>query len=139
MQKIFHFADGRVAVGLLILRLVVGLGLMSHGWFKIQKPFGWMGESSAHATLQALAALSEFGGGLAIALGFLTPLAALGVLCTMIGAWYFRNQGNPWLSLDPKAKTFELAALYGSLALTLIFTGPGRFSVDALIWGRKKR
>jgi putative oxidoreductase len=139
MQKIFHFADGRVGVGLLILRLVMGLGLMSHGWFKIQKPFGWMGPDGVTGPLQALAALSEFGGGLAITLGFLTPLAALGVLCTMIGAWYFGNQGNPWLSLDPKTKTFELAALYGTLAVILFFTGPGRFSIDALIWGRKKR
>lgn len=139
MQKIFHFAGGRVGVGLLILRFVVGMGLMSHGWFKIQKPFAWMGGGGAPGFLQALAAVSEFCGGLAIVLGFLTPLAALGVLCTMIGAWYFANRGNPWLSLNPKAKTFELAALYGSLAITLIFTGPGLFSLDALIWNRKKR
>ena len=140
MQKIFgSFPDGRVGVGLLILRFFVGMGMMSHGWNKIKTPFSWMGAEGPPGFLQALAALGEFGGGLAILLGFLTPLGALGVLCTMIGAWYFRHQGDAWLSFDSKTKTFEYAALYGALALTLIFTGPGRFSLDALIWNRKKR
>ncbi len=112
---------------------------MSHGWNKIQKPFAWMGPDGAPGFLQALAALSEFGGGLAIALGFLTPLAALGVLCTMAGAWYFVHSNDPWLSTNSKVKTFENAALYGALVVTLLFTGPGRFSLDALIWNRKTR
>lgn len=138
MQKFFgNYIDGKVGIGLLILRVVMGLGIMSHGWSKIQKPFSWMGADGPPGWLQALAALSEFGGGLAIVLGFLTPLGALGVLCTMIGAWYFAHRDLPWLSFNPKAKTFEYAALYGAIALTFLFTGPGRYSLDALIGGRK--
>ena len=138
MQRLFgNYADGPVGIGLLILRVVMGLGMMAHGWIKIQKPFGWMGPSGPPGFLQALGALGEFGGGLAVVLGFLTPLGALGVLCTMIGAWYFAHRDLPWLSVDPKAKTFEAAAIHGAIALTLLLTGPGRFSLDALIWGKK--
>ena len=138
MRRFFsHYADGPVGIGLLILRFVMGLGMMSHGLSKIQKPFGWMGPDGPPGFLQALAALGEFGGGLAIVLGFLTPLGALGVLCTMIGAWYFKLRELPWLSVEPGAKTFELAAFYGAVALMFLLTGPGRFSLDALIWGKK--
>jgi len=138
VQKFFgNFIDGRAGIGLLVLRVVMGLSIMSHGWSKIQKPFGWMGADGAPGFLQALAALREFGGGLAILLGFLTPLGALGVLCTMIGAWYFGHQGDPWLRFTGKGKSFEYAALYGAIAPPFLFTGPGRYSLDALIWGRK--
>lgn len=57
------------SVGLLALRLVVGAAFLFHGWPKIQHPFDWMGpEASVPAIFQALAALSEFGGGLALLL-----------------------------------------------------------------------
>ena len=83
MKRFFsNFHDGPVGIGLLILRFVMGLSIMSHGWGKIQKPFAWMGPDGPPGFLQALAALGEFGGGLAIVLGLLTPLGALGVLCT---------------------------------------------------------
>ena len=58
-----EFVGGRGAVGLLVLRIVAGLGFMFHGWGKIQNPFGWMGpDAFAPGFLQALAALSEFAG-----------------------------------------------------------------------------
>src|SRR5207245_5587211 len=84
------FLRGRGAVGLLVLRLVTGAAFILHGWPKIQNAFHWMdpadGPAPVPGFLQALAALSEFGGGIALILGFLTPLAALGIACTMITA-----------------------------------------------------
>jgi putative oxidoreductase len=72
--------SNRVSTGLLILRLVAGLAFMFHGYGKIQNPFGWMGpEAKVPGALQALAAMSEFGGGLAWMLGLLTPLASFGL------------------------------------------------------------
>src|SRR3990172_3657638 len=57
------FAAGRGAVGLLIVRVVVGAALVQHGWPKIQKPIGWMGsESPVPRILQAAAALSDLRG-----------------------------------------------------------------------------
>lgn len=140
MKKLFgEFVGGRAASGLLVLRLVAGAGLMMHGWPKIQKPFGWMGDGpgTPPGFLQALAALSEFGGGLALILGLLTPLACLGIICTMGFAILVAHKGDPWIK--PGApKTSELASLYFSIATTLLITGPGAFSLDASIFGKRK-
>ena len=142
MQRVFgEFLGGRAAIGLLFLRVVMGLGLMFHGWPKAQNPFGWMNKPGAPSDIpgfvQALAAVGEFGGGLALILGLLTPLAAFGVLCTMIGAYVISHQGDPWIA--PGKKTWELASLYFTMAVTLLFTGPGRYSLDALLFGKKRR
>ena len=68
------------SVGLLLLRLVMGVAFVLHGWGKIQNPMGWMGpEATMPAVLQALAAISEFGGGLALIAGLLTRSASLGI------------------------------------------------------------
>lgn len=138
MQKLWgSFIDGRGAAGLLILRVVFGAGLMMHGWPKIQAPFAWMKSNDVPGFVQAFAALGEFGGGLALALGFLTPLGCLGIACTMAGAWWFSHSKDPWI--NPGGRSFELASLYGTVALAMLFAGPGRFSVDALLFGGKKK
>lgn len=140
MQKLFGgFVGGRGAIGLLLVRLIAGLGLMMHGWGKIQNPFGWMGaEAPVPGFLQALAAVSEFGGGLALILGLLTPLAGLGIAFTMAFAifGYHMREGHPFFS-STGGPAYELAALYLGVALLMIFTGPGRFSVDAMLFGRR--
>src|SRR4029077_3410766 len=73
------------ALGLLVLRLVVGLTLAGHG---AQKLFGWWGGPGMNGWTQMVqklrirpaqpwawvAALAEFGGGILLALGFLSPL-----------------------------------------------------------------
>jgi putative oxidoreductase len=138
MQKFFgNYIDGAPALGILIARVVFGAGLMMHGWGKIQAPFSWNKSGDVPGVLQALAALGEFGGGAGILLGFLTPLSCLGVLGTMFGAWWISHRGDPWI--NPGSRSFELASLYFAFALALIFTGPGRLALDALIWNRKKR
>ena len=95
MHWIFgNYVRGRGAAGLLIVRLVFGLGIMLHGWQKIQSPggpFGWMNampDAHVPAFFQGLATLAEFGGGLGIILGLLTPLAALGLICNMLVALF---------------------------------------------------
>src|SRR5687767_250152 len=79
----------RVSAGLLVLRVVAGLAFMFHGYGKIQNPFGWMGPNATiPGIFQALAAISEFGGGLAWILGLVTPLASFGLACTMtVAVW----------------------------------------------------
>jgi putative oxidoreductase len=112
---------------------------MLHGWGKIQNPFGWMGpDAFAPGILQALAALSEFGGGLARILGLLTPLASLGIASTMAVAFSFHAivRGDPFVSMTG-GPAFELAALYFCIAVLLIATGPGRLSLDRTLFGRR--
>ena len=74
-------------VGLLLIRLVIGLSFMAHG---AQKLFGWFGGYGIKGTggwfesmgmkpgalVALLAGLAEFGGGLLLALGLLTPVGA---------------------------------------------------------------
>jgi putative oxidoreductase len=55
------------SVGLLLLRLVMGAAFLFHGWGKIQTPLGWMGpDAPVPGILQALAAVAEFGRGMAL-------------------------------------------------------------------------
>src|SRR5207248_5394346 len=78
-------------LGLLVLRLVVGLLLAGHG---AQKLFGWFGGHGLAGTAgffeklgfrpgkphAFLSGLAEFGGGVSIVLGFLTPLGAAAII-----------------------------------------------------------
>ena len=126
-------------VALLLLRVVAGLAFMFHGWSKIQNPFGWMGpDAFAPGIFQALAALSEFGGGLAWILGLLTPLASLGIAATMGVAFWFHAvmRGDPFVA-SGGGGSYELAAIYFCIALLLLAVGPGRASVDGTLFGRR--
>jgi len=121
---------------LFILRLIAGSAMMLHGWPKIQKPTTWMGDAMPGA-LQALAAVAEFGGGIAWILGLLTPAASLGLLGVMTVAVTMVHfpKGDPFVA--PGKSSWELAALYWGLALYLLLAGPGRFSLDYLIFQRR--
>jgi putative oxidoreductase len=129
------FAD----LGLVLIRVVAGFAFMLHGWGKIQNPFGWMGpDAFAPGFFQALAALSEFGGGLAWILGLLTPLASLGIACTMAVAFFFHSvvRGDPFVptAIGPSS---ELAAVFFCIAVLMIALGPGRLSLDRPLFGRR--
>jgi putative oxidoreductase len=121
-------------VGLLMLRLGIGIGIATHGYqklftdrmpgfvdavSKLGLPFG------QPATLAHLAAWSEFGGGLLIVAGLLTRFAALFVLGTMCVAFFVANAS---LSFSEPGR--ELSYVYLVAALALLLTGAGRFSLD---------
>ena len=128
------------SVGLLILRLVAGTAFMMHGFGKIQNPFAWMGaEAPVPGVLQFLAAVSEFGGGLAWVLGLLTVLGSLGAACTMIVAVYMHmiTRGDPFVSATG-GSSYELAAIFLAISIVMMLTGPGKYSADAKIFGEKK-
>ncbi len=122
---------------LLILRLAAGIAFMLHGWPKIQHAFNWMGPDAAiPGILQALAAFSEFFGGLAWVLGLLTPLASLGMFFTMAVAVFFHaSKGDPFVSMG--GASYEPALIYLCVSLVLMLVGPGSFSLDALCAAKK--
>jgi putative oxidoreductase len=133
------FVGGRAALGLLIIRIIVGAALMFHGWGKIQTPFSWMPpDAPVPGFLQFLAALSEFGGGLALIIGLLTPVAAFGIFCTMAFAVFAVHvkSGHPFVATTG-GPSYELAAAYLGAALLVIFAGPGKFSLDSVLFGKK--
>lgn len=123
---------------LLVLRLIAGLGFIFHGWGKIQNPFGWMGEdASVPGIFQFLAALSEFGGGIAWMIGLVTPLASFGLFCTMVVATYMHAvvMGDPFVG---QGGSYEPALVYLGIALVLMLVGPGKLSADAKLFGERK-
>jgi putative oxidoreductase len=127
------FVRGPGAVGLLLLRLAMGAAFVLHGWPKIQHAFNWMPpEAPVPGALQALAAVAEFGGGAALILGLLTPLAALGLACTMATAVGMVHLHHPFVAA-PGQPSSEPAVVYLAAALMFLLVGPGALSLDALL------
>lgn len=129
----------RESVSLFLLRLIVGIALMFHGWGKIKDPTGWMGpEAPVHDVLEAAAAVAEFGGGVALILGLFTRPFALLVACTMATAAYMGHisKGDPFV--NPGGSSWELAAVYFVCALVFLLSGPGCLSLDALLFRRPR-
>lgn len=125
------------SLGLLVLRLVVGTAFILHGWPKIQKPTSWMGDA-VPGVLQLASALAEFGGGIALIVGFLTPLVSLALAVNMAVALLIAHfpKGQPFVGGGPGG-SFELPLVYFALFVALLAIGPGRYSLDALLWGRR--
>jgi putative oxidoreductase len=117
------------SLALLAVRMVAGIAFLIHGWPKIRDPFAWMGARTPRV-FQALAAIAELGGGLAWIIGLLTPLASLGIACTMIVA----IARHVLAKRDPFVGGYELAAVYLCICLLMLSLGPGRFSLDYLLW-----
>ncbi|MCU1417049.1 MAG: hypothetical protein JWP32_1223 [Schumannella sp.] len=130
-----------LSAGLLVARLVFGLIMSAHG---AQKLFGWFGGYGLNATGEFLvqlgfrpgrmfavvASVTEFIGGILIALGLLGPVGPALMLSVMIVAAVTVHLKN---GLFASANGIELTLLYGAAAVVLALTGPGLFSLDALL------
>ena len=128
-------------IGLLLLRLVIGTTLAAHG---AQKLFGWFGGpglAGAGAGFEHLgftpgrrhalmAGLVETGGGLLLAVGLFTPLAAAIVASVMIVAAVSAHLPRGFFAQNGG---FEYTLVLGVAGLTPAFTGPGRASLDAAL------
>jgi len=126
------------SIGLLVLRVAMGIAFILHGWPKIQQPFGWMpAEMNMPSYLQALAAFAEFGGGISLVLGLLTRFFAIGLAITMAVAALEVHipAGHPYVSMG--GPSWELAGVYFACAVLFLLSGPGRLSLDHMLFGRK--
>jgi putative oxidoreductase len=129
-----------LSLGLLILRLVVGLMVAAHG---AQKLFGWFGGPGFGGTVQmqermglkpaqlwaSLVILGEFGGGLSLALGLLTPLGTAGIFGAMLMAIAKAHWKNGFWN-SKRGLEFPLSLLAAAVAIGL--GGPGSYALDAL-------
>jgi len=130
-----------MSIGLLILRLVVGLTLAAHG---TQKLFGWFGGYGLTGTggfLEQLgfvpgrrnalvAGLAETGAGLLLALGLATPVAAAVALSVMVVAGVSAHAPKGFFAHNGG---YEYTLILGIAALSVAFTGPGALSLDAVL------
>ncbi|MEZ4704008.1 MAG: DoxX family protein [Bdellovibrionota bacterium] len=124
----------KVSLVVLMVRFVAGLAFVMHGFPKIQNPMGWMGpEATVPGVFQFLAALSEFIGGMFWMVGLLTPLASVGIFCTMSVAIYFHAMvhGDPFVG---RGASYELALVYLTISMLLYTFGPGKFSADRILF-----
>jgi len=129
-----------MSIALLVLRLVVGLTLAVHG---TQKLFGWFAGPGLTRLMQgfekqgfkpvwlwvSFVILGEVGGGLSVALGFLTPLGAAGIFGVMFMATFKTHWKNGFI-VSKGGYEYTLVLMTVSIALGLI--GPGNYSLDAL-------
>ena len=129
-----------LSAGLLLLRLVTGLTMAVHG---TQKLFGWYNGPGFTKLRQgfekqgfkpswmwvSLVILGEVGGGLSLALGFLTPLGAAGIFGTMFMATFKSHWKNGFIV---SKGGYEYTLLLMTVSITLGIIGPGSYSLDAL-------
>ncbi|GAA0133775.1 DoxX family protein [Paenibacillus sp. YSY-4.3] len=128
-------------VGLLLIRLVVGILFIGHGAQKLFGMFGGYGPKGTGGWMESigikpgvlmavLAGLMEFVGGLLFTFGFLMPLAAALIVLAMLGAIvkvHFKN------GLWATANGYEYPLVLLVVAIAMALTGAGGFSLDALL------
>ncbi|MBC5809986.1 MAG: DoxX family membrane protein [Candidatus Eremiobacteraeota bacterium] len=128
-------------LGLLAVRLIIGGAIAAHG---AQKLFGWFGGYGIAGTggflesigfrpgrfFAAAAGASEFGGGLLLALGLLTPAGVALVVATMVVAALSVHVKNGFFVSN---SGYEYPLVMGVAAATIGFAGPGLLSLDAML------
>lgn len=130
------------SAGVLILRLALGLVFFMHG---AQKALGWFGGSGLEGTIGFMNSLGistflayvvsfwELLGGIFIIFGFLTRLWSAGLVINMLVAIFAVHIGAGFFA---SAGGFEFNLTLLAIALSLIFLGSGKFSIDHSIHSR---
>lgn len=130
-----------VNIGLLLIRLVIGLLFIGHG---AQKLFGWFGgyglkgtggwfESigiKPGVTMALLAGLAELFGGILFAVGLLTPLAGIIIAGTMVMA-IVKVHGANGLWSTSNGYEYNLTVLAVTIGIALV--GPGQYALDTFL------
>ena len=124
-------------IGYLLLRLFIGVGMMTHGYGKFfGGPERWKGIGMAMGKLGInflptfwgfMAAFAEFFGGIFLVLGIFTPVFSFLIFFTMLVAAFFVHGGDSF-----SAREGALCHLFPSLLFML--KGAGRYSLDFLIF-----
>ena len=128
----------QLSIGLAVLRVAVATIFIRHGYQKLFV-FGFAGVTGAFTHMGVplpgftgpFIGFLEFFGGIALLLGLLTRVFAFGLVCDMLVAILL-------VQLSRGFSAFELEFMLLGSSLALAFTGAGRFSVDALIAGRRE-
>lgn len=135
-----QWLDKHRDLGLLLLRVGIGISFMFHGlpkllagpelWAQLGGALGLMGIHFAPTFMGLVAALSEFVGGFLLVIGLFSRPASFFMLNTLIVATVMHLKLGD--SFDKYSHALELAIVF----LSLIFIGSGKFSLDYLISSR---
>jgi putative oxidoreductase len=137
MNKFFSSSPILQPQGLALIRIIVGLFMVYHGWevfdrATMQGYAGWdqFKGLSSPALMVYLGKGAELVAGLLLTAGCLTRLAALVLIVTMLYISFFVGHGKIWYD-DQHPFLFVL------LGLVFIFSGPGSWSIDGLLHKNK--
>jgi putative oxidoreductase len=130
----------RVAAGLLVLRLALGITMLAHGYQKLFV-FGFAGITSGFTQMgipmpgiiAPLITLIEFFGGIAMVIGLLSRLVGLGFAIDMLGALTFVHFKNGFFM----PTGFELVFVLLGMSVAVALAGPGALSIDGMIARRR--
>lgn len=128
-------------LALLTLRIAVGVIFVAHGARKLFGSFGGPGLKGTagffdqlgirpSSTMALLAGLAEFVGGLLVAVGFFTPVAALGLIVVMAVAVITVHLQNGFFAAEGG---YEFNLALAAVALALLLTGAGAYSLDGVL------
>jgi len=148
MKKIFTTNENHTAT---IIRIVLGVILFPHG---AQKLLGWFGGYGFNGTmgfltgavglpwiLALLVILIEFFGAIALIFGFATRIVAVGIISLFTGIVLTSHIQNGFFmnwSSNTKGEGYEFHLLIIGIAIALLFSGAGKWSVDYAIHRNKK-
>jgi putative oxidoreductase len=133
MKKLFSskYSDTSISLALFILRLGVGGLMIPHGYQKLanfakmQSMFGDPIHIGTTPSL-VLTIFAEFFCAVLVVLGLLTRFATIPLIIVMSIALFIAHDGQIF-------KDGEMAGLFLAGYLTLLFAGPGKYSMDRLI------
>jgi putative oxidoreductase len=125
-------------LALFALRIVVGLLFVGHGAQKLFGAFGGAGIDATASNFERIglgparlhaitAGCAELGGGLLLALGLLTPLAAAAIVAVMVTAIITVHARNGLWNTE---KGFEYNLVLIVAAFAVVGAGPGAWSLD---------
>lgn len=125
------YSTGAFNFGMLVLRVVLGLLLASHGYTKLVK-FGelknrFMNFMHLGSTLSlSLITFAELVCGILLILGLFTRFACIPIIIGMCVVVFVASNGQIF-------STGERGMMYLAATITVLFCGPGRISVDGMI------
>jgi putative oxidoreductase len=141
--------NGATDLGLLLLRFGVGGTFFAHGMQKVFGMWGGPGIAGFARSLEGLGfqqatvlswvtGITELVAGALVVLGFLTPLAAAGLLGIMINSVAVKFGNGFFIASPAGAGAVELDVVLGLAAAALVLTGPGRVALDnGRTWHRR--
>ena len=132
--------------GLAILRIVLGIAMLVHGWSKlsggVENVAGFFGGRlgiPAPGLMAWVVTIVELVGGILLVAGFLTQIVGILIALDLLGAILFAylRGGAPFI--DKGQISWEKEVVFAAAALCIALAGPGAWSVDDAIAENRTR